>query len=1042
MKIADLHIHSKYSRATSSEGDAPHLDLWARYKGIDLVGTGDFTHPKWREELKEMLVEDGEGVYRLKDKYALPCDIPHAGEPRFVVTGEISTIYKRDGKTRKVHHVIILPNLEAAEELSHRLEAIGNLHSDGRPILGLDSRDLLEIVLESCPEAIYIPAHIWTPHFSLFGAFSGFDTMEECFGDLTHHIHALETGLSSDPPMNRRLSALDGHLLVSNSDAHSPQKLGREANLLTCDLTYPDLKKALETGEGFHGTIEFFPEEGKYHLDGHRACQCCLEPEETTKYGGRCPVCGKKITIGVLNRVEALADRTAPGPMEKPFESLIPLPELAGEALGVSASSKKAQALYFDLLHKLGPEFSILREKTPEEIERAGGFLMGEAIRRLRAGQVIRRGGYDGEYGVISVFQPGERETLLGQISLLSSLETIPVKKKTVQKKAKEQKAETAGEMVFLPNSEQEEAIHAEEATVAVIAGPGTGKTGTLVSRIAWLIEEKKISPKEITAVTFTRQAAKEMMERLEKRLGKKACHGLTVGTFHHICLSLLDQKPLISRETAREIMEEMLKDRKEKLSPSSALEMVSSAKNGKPVPGMPAGLLEQYQEKLRQMNLRDLDDVLIEALDLPSQNQKMFHYLLVDEYQDINPAQQKLVIHWSEGNSLFVIGDPDQSIYGFRGANAACFDELKAFCPDTKIIRLKQNYRSTPKILNCALAAINQNPGGKRELLPTLSGGASVRLATAPDERAEYIWIAKEIARMTGGLGMTEANEGERAQFAFSDIAVLCRTHRQLEQMEACLNHDSIPCVVSGRGAFLEADKNRALLGFFAALLEPRDEASLTLALKGLWHCPEGLIQRASATMPIILEGNLDGFEEALSPFDGLSPFVDAAKTYFPKVHKEKPRSLLDSLAKATGVKGKDVEQLLNTAVFYDSMAALLDAVRAGEEGDILRLSGGKPSGAVRLMTLHAAKGLEFPAVFLAGLEEGQLPLVRMKEETDLEEERRLFFVGITRAKRSLTLVCGRKQSPFLRSLLKEIEVVSVKGSPAVQAKQISFLF
>jgi len=414
---------------------------------------------------------------------------------------------------------------------------------------------------------------------------------------------------------------------------------------------------------------------------------------------------------------------------------------------------------------------------------------------------------------------------------------------------------------------------------------------------------------------------------------------------------------------------------------------------------------------------------------------------LLVDEYQDINPIQQKLVEHWSEGSSLFVIGDPDQSIYGFRGANAACFDELKTLRPDTKIIRLKQNYRSTPEILNCALAAINQNPGEKRELLPTQPSGASVRLATAPDERAEYIWIAKEIARMTGGLGMTEAKEGERAQFAFSDIAVLCRTHRQLEQMEACLNHDSIPCVVSGRGAFLEAEKNRALLGFFAALLDPRDVVSLTLALKGLWHCPEGLIQRACGAMPFVAEENLDGFEEALSPFDGLSPFVDAVKAYFPKVRKEKPRSLMDSLAKETGMKGREAEQLLNTAVFYDSMAALLDAVRAGEEGDILRLSGGKPSGAVRLMTLHAAKGLEFPAVFLAALEEGQLPLARLKEETDLEEERRLFFVGITRAKRSLTLVCGGKRSPFLADLPSGIEAFGVKGSPAIQAKQISFL-
>ena len=283
MYIADLHIHSKYSRATSRDGDAPHLDLWARRKGIGLLGTGDFTHPAWRAELTEMLEEAEEGLYRLRDEYRLPCET--AGDtPRFVVSGEISTIYKRGGKTRKVHHVILLPGLEAAETLSHRLEAIGNLHSDGRPILGLDSRDLLEITLDCCPRAIFIPAHIWTPHFSLFGAFSDFSTLEECYGDLSGHIHALETGLSSDPPMNRRLSMLDRYLLVSNSDAHSPAKLGREANVLEGAPSYPALRRALETGEGLHGTVEFYPEEGKYHLDGHRRCQCCLEPAETAAF--------------------------------------------------------------------------------------------------------------------------------------------------------------------------------------------------------------------------------------------------------------------------------------------------------------------------------------------------------------------------------------------------------------------------------------------------------------------------------------------------------------------------------------------------------------------------------------------------------------------------------------------------------------------------------------------------------------------------------------------------------------------------------------
>ena len=263
MYIADLHIHSRFSRATSRECDFPHLDLWARKKGMGVIGTGDFTHPAWRQELREFLCPAEEGFYTLKEDCRLPGAPAQAQTPRFVVTGEISTIYKKGGRTRKVHHVLLLPGIEEAERLAQRLEAIGNLHSDGRPILGLDSHDLLEIVLETCPQAVYIPAHIWTPHFSVFGAFSGFQTLEECYGDLTPYVHAVETGLSSDPPMNWRVSALDGLTLVSHSDAHSPQKLGREADLLDTELSYPQLAEAIQTGEGFAGTLEFFPEEGK-----------------------------------------------------------------------------------------------------------------------------------------------------------------------------------------------------------------------------------------------------------------------------------------------------------------------------------------------------------------------------------------------------------------------------------------------------------------------------------------------------------------------------------------------------------------------------------------------------------------------------------------------------------------------------------------------------------------------------------------------------------------------------------------------------------
>ena len=406
--IADLHIHSRYSMATSKLGTPEYLDLWARKKGISLIGTGDFTHPAWREELKEKLVPAEEGFYRLKDEYILEeAKILPGQAPRFVVTGEISSIYKKNGKCRKVHNVLLLPGLEAADRMSESLEKIGNIHSDGRPILGLDCHDLLEMLLENCPDGMLVPAHIWTPHFALFGAFSGFDTMEECFEDLTPYVHAVETGLSSDPPMNWRLSALDGLQLISNSDAHSPSKLGREANLLDIDFSYQGLYGAIQYGKGLEGTLEFFPEEGKYHYDGHRKCHICLSPEEAEKYHGKCPVCGKKLTIGVDHRIMELADRDAGFVREnaRPFESIVPLPELISACVGKSPATKTVTGEYEKMLQKFGTEFAILREVPIADIERENGTRIASGIQRLRTGKVICTPGFDGEYGKIRLFE-------------------------------------------------------------------------------------------------------------------------------------------------------------------------------------------------------------------------------------------------------------------------------------------------------------------------------------------------------------------------------------------------------------------------------------------------------------------------------------------------------------------------------------------------------------------------------------------------------------------------------------------------------------
>ena len=405
--IADLHIHSRFSMATSKEGTPENLDFWARKKGISLIGTGDFTHPVWREELKERLVSEGNGLYRLRDAYVKEESRKFPGEgTRFVVSGEISSIYKKNGKTRKVHNVILLPSLEAADAMAQRLEKIGNIHSVGRPILGLVSHDLLEIMLDVCPEGILIPAHIWTPHFSVLGAKSGFDSVEECFEELAPYIHALETGLSSDPAMNWRISKLDRYQLVSNSDAHSPSKLGREANLLDIDCSYEGLYRAIQTGEGLEGTVEFFPEEGKYHFDGHRKCGVSLSPVEAERLGGICPVCGKKLTMGVDHRVEQLADR-AEGFVKKDgkkYESLVPLPEVISACMGYSTASKKVQGCFEQMIQTLGTEFDILRNVPSEDIKSCAGERIAEGIENVRTGNVKRIPGYDGEYGKIELF--------------------------------------------------------------------------------------------------------------------------------------------------------------------------------------------------------------------------------------------------------------------------------------------------------------------------------------------------------------------------------------------------------------------------------------------------------------------------------------------------------------------------------------------------------------------------------------------------------------------------------------------------------------
>ena len=875
MYIGDLHIHSRYSRATSKDCTPEHLDLWARKKGIHIVGTGDFTHPAWREELEEKLEPAEDGLYVLKDEYRIK-DEETPGEvvPRFVITGEISSIYKKNGKVRKVHSLILLPGLEDAERISAKLEQIGNIHSDGRPILGVDCHDLLEIILELSPQAVYVPAHIWTPHFSLFGAFSGFDTVEECFEDLTPYIHAMETGLSSDPPMNWRVSALDRYQLISNSDAHSPAKLGREANLFDIPLSYEGLSRAIQTGEGLYGTIEFFPEEGKYHMDGHRKCNLCLTPSDTLKYNGICPVCGRKITIGVSHRVEELSDREEGYIREnaKPFESLVPLPEVIGASSGHSAASVKVQREYQKMLSELGPEFEILRNLPLEDIRRVSGTRVAEGIGRLRRGQVERIPGFDGEYGVIKLFSAEELNNTEGQMSFFEFLGTQESEKGKIENAGKktgkadgkiagaqeerqqiiaDQKNTTGRQnMSARLNPEQEYAVRCTSPHIAVKAGPGTGKTKTLVSRLRYLLEYRKVRPAEITAVTFTNQAAGEMRERIEKETGKKqAGRTMQTGTFHAICLNFLKEQgeefALMGEVQQRVLAEEVISHTGVNAKPGRFLEQVSRRKSGidMTLAGDSSGTaisddpawqqaFRIYEERKKELHLFDFDDLLLRTAERIESGQvtegweKRFRYLLVDEFQDINPAQLKLVQLWSQaGRELFVIGDPDQSIYGFRGADSACFERLGQEYDDLEIISLKENYRSAPQILKAALAVISAAEAGEKEeremLHPNCPDGAPVRLVRAGSPMGEAIFIAKEINRMAGGMGMIEAHQTawehpEKKIRSFDEIAVLCRTHPQAELVEKCLRTESIPYVIAGREDYLNEESVQNSICFF----------------------------------------------------------------------------------------------------------------------------------------------------------------------------------------------------------------------------------
>jgi DNA helicase-2/ATP-dependent DNA helicase PcrA len=1021
--IADLHIHSHYSRATSKQLTFPNLALWARRKGVHIVGTGDLSHPGWLAEMQENLEPAEPGLYRLKPEIerALDVQTPAAcqGKPvRFLLSGEISSIYKRGGKVRKVHNVIFAPHLEMVARIQAELEKIGNIRSDGRPILGLDSRDLLEIILELSPRNHLIPAHIWTPWFAMMGSKSGFDSVEACFADLTPHIFALETGLSSDPPMNWRISNLDRYALVSSSDAHSPAKLAREATRFDIEPSYDALFQALRTHDLNHyrGTLEFFPEEGKYHYDGHRKCGIVWEPRTTLAHNNLCPVCGKPVTVGVMHRVETLADREPgiPKPNAAPFHSLIPLPEIISEVQGVGPNSKRVQREYHRILAALGPELEILFDLPLDAIASVAGPKLAQGIGKMRQGEIVTQPGYDGEFGVIKLFAaPSLQEN---QQSLFENKVTAPAPhpapppmtpvKKTSTPPAGPLHPTPAANAITL-NQAQLQAIHTTDVPLIIVAGSGAGKTRTLTQRIAHLITQKNAAPESILAITFTNKAAQEMQERLAALVGKTTAERITISTFHAFGAAILRQHWRndfsILDETQREKLVKTLF-----LGPSSQarrqfLQQLSTAKQHLLGPDDPqlthlcpgdpdfAIRYRAYHDALQRDNLLDFDDLIYQTVRLLQTNAHIladlharYRWISVDEYQDLNRGQYHLLrLLTQDGANICVIGDPDQAIYSFRGADPSYFRRFLQDYPQARKIILQQNYRSAASILQAAQQVIAKNPDREAiALMAQFSNNLKLSIHQAPTHKAEAEYVVHHIESDIGGTSNFSLNTGRVADatresgLGFGDFAVLYRLKAQSAPLIEAFHRSGIPYQTVGQTPF-----------------SVRPQIRLLLAALNILHNPQSQIHRAQ--LPATLPSSWP--ERAIrQPVSQL--IIQLATLLLPQDDEK-----------------ADVQRLAHMAQpFGHELAHFLTHMALQSETD----SYDPRADRVTLMTLHAAKGLEFDTVFIVGCEEGLLPHIGPNQQVNLEEERRLFYVGMTRAKRKLILTHARKRFLFGKEL------------------------
>ncbi|OHD64795.1 MAG: hypothetical protein A2176_10750 [Spirochaetes bacterium RBG_13_51_14] len=1017
---ADFHIHSHFSVATSKNLVPEHLEYWARLKGIDVVGTGDCVHPGWLDELKEKLELAPNGLFRLKDVYRLDESRRLSGRnmPRdifFILTGEISNIYKKNGRVRKVHNLCVFPNFTAVEGVQRRLDRMGNIRSDGRPILGLDSKILLEMVLESSDRSFLIPCHIWTPWFSVLGSKSGFDSIEECYDDLTRHIFALETGLSSDPPMNRACGFLDRFNLVSNSDAHSPEKLGREANLFDAELSYDGMFRALSEREGFPGTIEFFPQEGKYHYDGHRKCGVRWDPLETERHGGICPQCGKPVTKGVMYRVAELADRPGQGvPATEGFSSITQLADLLAELMDQkSGKSGRVRAEFFRLTSVLGSEFYILLEAPLDEINEAGGELLAEAIRRLRTGEVVIDEGYDGEFGRIKVFKEGEARSFagsslftagssatntdsatttirfdIGELKRLLQKRPMPGAPRVAFELPSEQGAEVRAASGL--TDDQRAGIEHYEGPCMVIAGPGTGKTGILTRRVIHLIRNRGVLPERILAVTFTNKAAAEMRARIQRLLPDA---NPTVSTFHAFGLGILREHHdafgrtksfhIADDDDTSGILAEVVKD--EALIKRFGRDIERIKQEMQSDNGV-KDVFEQYNEALAKLNSFDLADLIYLPVILFKRDhnaldsyRRRYSWILVDEFQDINAAQYELLKLMAGGGSqnLFIIGDPDQAIYGFRGSDVAIMKRIEDEYPGIRILHLDRSFRCPDPVMRVGAQILGRkNSIAGREL------DMKVNIREMDSGRSEADWIAATIEAQMGGIrsfsidsGITDG-DAEADDVSFGDFAVLCRSAFLFDDIIEAFHNHAIPFQVAGGDPMVRREPYRSAVRKLKRIFMTGSDSSVSAGV-------------ASDIRAMIEKGDR---------------VVDVLK--FLLVIGDAPEEALQLLPLFAEPYGADYHEFFRAC-----------SLRQGADDRDVKAE------AVSLLTIHASKGLEFDTVFIPACEKGIIPfeLFGKKSESDMAEEERLFYVGITRTMKNLYCTHAKKRSVRGRTLAQE---------------------